>query len=137
MLVKEIEYKDFNGKNRKEKFMFNLTPAEVLEFEMSRKGGITEMMKEVVESEDVATIISVFKELILKSYGVKSSDGIAFVKSKELSDKFSQTNAYSNLFMELAFDSDAAAKFINGVTSSVIEETEETEETKKEDLDIL
>ena len=33
----------------------------------------------------------------------------------EISTAFSQTEAYSQLFMELATDADAAAKFVNGI----------------------
>lgn len=48
-------------------------------------------------------------------YGEKSPDGKRFVKSEELSTAFSQTEAYSQLYMELATDADKAAEFINGV----------------------
>ena len=41
--------------------------------------------------------------------------GKRFIKSKELSEAFSQTEAYSQLFMELATDADAASKFVNGI----------------------
>ena len=61
----------------------------------------------------------IFKELILKAYGEKSADGKRFVKIDEngrnLSLNFAQTEAYSQLFMELATDSDAAAAFIKGI----------------------
>ena len=56
-----------------------------------------------------------FKDLVLKAYGVKSDDGRRFIKSKELSEEFAQTEAYSQIFMELATDADAAAKFVNGI----------------------
>ena len=48
-------------------------------------------------------------------YGEKSPDGRRFIKSKELSEAFEQTEAYSNLYVELATDSDSAAKFVNGI----------------------
>ena len=51
----------------------------------------------------------------MKAYGEKSPDGKRFIKSPELSEAFSQTEAYSELFMELASDSDAASKFVNGI----------------------
>ena len=115
MIKKTIEYTDYNGVERKEDFFFNLTKAEVMEMEMSTAGGLAEMIQRIVAAQDQVAIIKVFKDLILKAYGVKSPDGKRFIKSKELSDEFAQTEAYSDLFMELATDADAAAKFVNGI----------------------
>ena len=86
-----------------------------MEMEMSTSGGLTEMINRIIETQDAPSIIKVFKEIIMKSYGEKSPDGKRLVKSKELSEAFSQTEAYSELFMELATDSDAASKFVNGI----------------------
>lgn len=115
MLKKTIEYTDFNGTPRKEDFYFNLSKAEVMEMEMSKKGGLAEEIQRIVSAQDAPAIIKVFKDLVLKSYGVKSPDGRRFIKSQELRDDFEQTEAYSILFMELATDADAAAKFVNGI----------------------
>lgn len=115
MLKKTITYTDYNGTERTEDFYFNLTKAEITEMELSTTGGLAEMIKRIVEAQDAPAIVKIFKELVLKAYGVKSPDGKRFVKSDELSTEFSQTEAYSNLFMELATDADAAAKFINGI----------------------
>lgn len=115
MLKKTITYTDYNGLERTEDFYFNLTKAEAAEMMMSTSEGFDKMILRIVEENDAPAIIKVFKELILKAYGVKSSDGKRFIKSKELSDEFSQTEAYSQLFMELASDADAAAAFINNV----------------------
>lgn len=115
MLKKKITYTDYNGVERSEDFYFNLTKAELMEMEMSTLGGFTEMVQRIVAANDAPSIIKVFKELILKAYGEKSPDGKRFIKSKEISDAFSQTEAYSQLFMELATDADAAADFVNGL----------------------
>ena len=115
MITKTIKYVDYNGSEREEKFMFNLTKAELMEMEMGTTGGLVEMIQKIIEAQDAPQIIKIFKELILKAYGEKSADGRRFVKSEELSTAFSQTEAYSQLFMELAMDADAAAKFIKGI----------------------
>ena len=115
MLKKTIKYVDFNGVERSEEFYFNLTKAELMEMELSISGGLTEMINSIVNTQDAPEIIKIFKKLILDSYGVKSNDGKRFVKSKELSDEFAQTEAYSVLFMELATNADEASKFINGI----------------------
>jgi hypothetical protein len=116
MLKKTITYTDYNGTERKEDFYFNLSKAEVMEMEMSTSGGLAQMINKIIETQDSPAIIKIFKDLILKAYGEKSPDGKRFIKSPELSEAFAQTEAYSNLFMELATDADAAAKFVNGIT---------------------
>ena len=115
MLKKTIKYTDYNGSERTEDFYFNLTKAEVMEMEMSTDGGFAEMINRVIAAQDVPTIIKIFKDLILKAYGVKSPDGKRFIKTKELSEEFSQTEAYSDLYMELATNAEAATAFINGI----------------------
>lgn len=115
MLKKTITYTDYNGNERTEDFHFNLTKAEIMEMEMSTSGGLAEMIQKITAEQDAPKIIKIFKDLILKAYGEKSLDGKRFLKSDELREAFSQTEAYSILFMELATDADAAAKFINGI----------------------
>lgn len=115
MLKKTITYTDYNGNERTEDFYFNLTKAEIMEMEMSTTGGLAEMITRIVAAQDQPAIIKIFKDLVLKAYGEKSADGKRFVKSEEIASGFSQTEAYSILFMELATDADAAAKFVNGI----------------------
>lgn len=115
MLTKTITYTDYNGVEKTEKFYFNLSKAELMEMEMTTNGGFAESIQKIVDAKDTPSIVRVFKDLILKAYGEKSLDGKRFIKSEELSTAFSQTEAYSILFMELATDADEAAKFINGI----------------------
>lgn len=115
MLKKTITYVDYNGVERTEDFHFNLTKAEIMEMEMGTEGGMADMISRIVSAQDTPSIIKIFKNILLKSYGEKSPDGKRFIKSQELSDAFSQTEAFSILFMELATDSEAASKFVNGI----------------------
>lgn len=120
MIQKTITYNDYNGVERTETFRFNLSKAEIMEMEMSTTGGLAEMVKRVVDAKDAPTIIKIFKDLILKSYGVKSDDGRRFIKSDKLREEFEQTEAFSILFMELATDAEAGAAFVNGIVPSDI-----------------
>lgn len=115
MIKKTVTYTDYNEVERTENFYFNLSKAEVLEMEMSTAGGMAESIQKIIDAKDTPAIIRVFKDLVLKAYGVKSDDGRRFIKSKELSEDFSQTEAYSQIFMELATNADEAAKFVNGI----------------------
>lgn len=115
MLKKTITYVDYNGTQRTEDFYFNLTKAEVAEMEMSVEGGFSKMLEEIVASKDNVRIVNLFKQMVLKSYGEKSADGRRFVKSPDISEAFAQTEAYSEIFMELALNEEAAAAFVNGI----------------------
>lgn len=115
MYVKPIKYTDYNGKEREEEFLFHFSKAEIAEMEMSTSGGFSEMIHRIVKAQNHPEIVKVFKELILKAYGEKSPDGKRFIKSDELSTAFSQTEAYSQMFMEFTTDADAAIKFFEKV----------------------
>lgn len=119
MLKKTITYTDYNGVERSEDFYFNLSKAELAEMELSVDGGYGEMAQKIANTQNTPELVKLFKELILKAYGEKSADGRRFMKVDEqgnpLSIGFSQTEAYSELFMELSQDADAASKFFLGV----------------------
>ena len=115
MLKKTITYTDYNGNERTEDFYFNLTEAEIMEMEMSTAGGLAESIQRIAAAQDAPSIIKIFKDIVLKAYGVKSADGKRFIKNSAIREEFEQTEAYSKLFMELATDGDAAAEFVNGI----------------------
>ena len=115
MIKKTVTYVDYNGVERTEDFYFNLSKAEVAEMEMSVEGGFSKMLEEIVASKDNVKIVSLFKQMVLKAYGEKSADGRRFIKSEEISKAFSETEAYSEIFMSLALNETEAAAFVNGI----------------------
>lgn len=115
MLKKTITCIDFDGVEYTEDFYFNLTKAEVIELELSEKGGLDKTIEKIVKEKDGKEIIKIFKDLIAKSYGEKSLDGRRFMKSEEILKNFTETQAYSELFTELGTDADAAAAFFKGI----------------------
>lgn len=125
MISKTIKYTDYNGIEREEKFLFNLTKAELMEMELGTTGGMVEMIQKIIDTQDGPAIIKIFKDLVLKAYGEKSADGKRFIKINDagvpLSIGFSQTEAYSQLFMELATDAEAAANFVKGIVPNDID----------------
>lgn len=132
MLKKTIAYTDYDGNDRKEDFYFNLNKAEVVELQLGTIGGLTKTLEKIVQEKDSSRLIEYFKSIIMKAYGEKSPDGRRFIKSKELCEAFSQTEAYSNLFIELAGDAKAAAEFIDGILPKEASDT-----TKKPDLTVV
>lgn len=121
MLKKTITYRDYNDVERTEDFYFNFTKAEIMEMELGTTGGFTEMVQKIIDTQDIPQIAKIFKDLVLKAYGEKSPDGRRFIKNDEIRDGFAQTEAYSDLFMELSTNPDAASAFINGIIPDNIE----------------
>ncbi len=118
MLKREITFEDFEGNQKKKTFYFNLSKAELVELEANTDGGIEATIKRIQEAEDVKTLIGLFKEIILASIGERSDDGEYFMKSPEIRARFAGHPAYSELFLQLATDANAATDFIQGVLPS-------------------
>lgn len=119
MIKWPITYTDYNGDTQTEDFYFNLNKAEVMEMNLEANGAYGEYLQRVVDQRDGKKIAHEFKRLILKSYGEKSPDGRRFIKSEEAARAFEQTEAFSELYMQLATEEDAASKFIEGVLPKV------------------
>lgn len=122
MLKKTITFDDLDGNPVTEDFYFNLNKAEIAELELSHEGGLSGRLQEIINEKDGKAIIDKFKEIILLAVGRRSEDGRRFIKNEEIRNEFMQTNAYSELFMEIVTDPDAAVAFVNGLIPSDIRE---------------
>lgn len=118
MLKKTITYEDYDGNEVTEDFYFNLSKADLVKLELSetRFGGFSELLQRIVDSEDGNEIVKHFQQIILLAYGKRDPDNPKrFIKSDALSEEFSQTEAFSELFVELSTDAEAGANFVNGI----------------------
>jgi hypothetical protein len=115
MIKKTITFEDFDGNERTEDFYFNLTEAELTDLELSVSGGFGSLIDKITKTQDVPEIMKIFKQIIKLAYGIKSPDGRRFEKSEAIYNDFAQTNAFSQLYMELASDEQKASDFINGI----------------------
>lgn len=115
MIKRTIKYTDYKGNEREEDFYFNLSKPEVMEMELTTKGGMSDYLSKIIKANNRDELIKWFKIIILKAYGEKSEDGRQFIKSPEISKAFSQTEAFVQLYMELVMDDVKAAEFVNGI----------------------
>lgn len=115
MLARKISYTDYNGNPREEVFYFNLSKAEIMEMELGVSGGMTQMLNMMIDQEDTPGLARFYKDMILKAYGEKSLDGKRFIKNQEIRDAFEQTDAYSELYMELVTSPEKASDFVKGI----------------------
>lgn len=128
MIKKTISYTDYDGNERTEDFYFNLSKPELIEMQTSEAGGLEKKIEKISKEQDIKKIIELMKDIIQRSYGIKSDDGKRFIKNQEVLDEFMQSEAYSELFMALATDANAASEFINGILpKGLVEEAKKLE----------
>lgn len=123
MLRKVIKYNDLNGNPTQGEFYFHLSKADVVKLQVSKKGGLEAWLRRIVAAEDESAIIQEFENLIRLSAGKKSDDGKRFIRDPEVLSEFFDTDAYSEFFMELCTNAEAAAEFINGIIPDDLAET--------------
>lgn len=128
MIKKTITYTDYDGNEHTEDFYFNISKAELMEMELTTTGGLSNVIQRIVNETDIPRMVELFQTLIKKSYGVKSLDGKKFVKNEQLLEDFLQSEAYSELYMELLSDADAATDFVNGIIPSDLQEAAKKQE---------
>lgn len=115
MIKKTVNYVDYNGDNQTEDLFFNLSKAELTMMEASYKGGLKDTITKIGEAEDNIALIEIFKDILVKSIGRRSDDGKRFMKNQTIIEEFMSSEAFSALFMEIAFDADAAIEFVTGI----------------------
>lgn len=115
MLARKIKYTNLNGEERERTYYFHFSKAEVMEMELSKEGGFEVFIQRIIDTRDQKELVRMFRELIQESYGIKSDDGEQFIKNEKVLNEFVQSEAYSELYMELATNTDAAIEFINGI----------------------
>ena len=116
MFVKKITYTDeFTGEKVTDPFYFNLTQAEIIDLEATLPGGIAGSLRLTKDGRDPEVMINFLKTIIGKAYGERPYNSRKFVKSKENTDAFLASEAFSELLFELLEDENAANEFFTGV----------------------
>lgn len=123
MIKREINYEDYNGNKKTKIAYFNLSQVELVEMELSKEGGLSNYYQSIVDAQNNQELARVFKELIVKSYGIKSEDGESFIKTAPdghpLADEFVNSAAFEAFYMELITDTDKATAFFNGIVPKI------------------
>jgi len=116
MLKKTITYSDLDGNSVTDDFYFNLNKSELVEMELSgENGSLSGQLQDLVKSEDGGQIIAALKKILSLSVGRRSEDGKRFIKTEDITNEFLQSDAYSELFMNLVSQTDGAVEFITGI----------------------
>ena len=131
MYKKTITYTDYNDVEQTEDFYFNLNKAELMRIQLQNNGTLQAKLERLINTRETSEIAQIFQDIIDMSYGVKSDDGKRFIKNQEVLDAFKQTEAYSELYVELTTNTDAAVEFITGIIPAKIAEQLDKDEINK------
>lgn len=115
MYKETITYVDYDGNEWTEDFRFNLSKADLYKLNFKHGGDFEAFLNKLMEDKDYEGMYSLFEEILTSAYGIKSEDGKRFIKSKEISEEFTQTAAYSELIAKLMDDENYLINFINEV----------------------
>lgn len=115
-------YVDYDGNERTEDFFFHVTKTEIMEMDFLEEGGLQKTVEKIMSTQDRKGLLELFKSIVIMAYGEKSADGRRFIKNQEVKDNFTQTEAYSNIFIRLATDSKLATEFINNIVPKDLQE---------------
>lgn len=119
MLKKRVTYIDYNGVQQTEDFYFHLKPSELAELEVSVEGGYSELLEKAKNEDNHQVLYKFVKDVLTKSYGIKSEDGKRFIKNDELVEAFEQSPAYDEIFMEVISNPENFNAFVDAVTPNM------------------
>lgn len=114
MIAKEVAFENLDGEKVTRKFWFNLNKAELAKMQV-RHQNFQSYIQAAIDSDNMERVIGVFDELLSLSYGVRDEDGISFHKSEALWDAFKNSDAYSELFVDLLGNPEKAGEFFAGL----------------------
>lgn len=118
MIKQTIEYVDFNGNERKEDFYFHLSLPEVTRLQARIGSSLTDYINELTQQTDVNSLLTFLEEVILMSYGRKTTDGKTFLKTKDIKEEFEHSQAYAELFEKLLTEPEMAKSFGEGIADN-------------------
>lgn len=121
MLKKRITYTNFEDEEVTETFYFNLTKADLMEMEVSKRGGLNGYIERIQETNDAGLVFEELKSLMSRSVGRLAPDGRGFSRSQQIRDEFMNSEAFSNFILEMLTDPQLAAEFIQGLIPKNIE----------------
>lgn len=111
MLKKTITYTNFDDVSVSEDHYFNLTLAECTKMELGED--LSNVLGNIVKAADGKQILKAFEDIVRKAYGRREGD--RFVKKSEYWEEFTQTEAWSSLFMEIATDAAKSIEFFKSI----------------------
>lgn len=115
MYVWPVTFENFNGIEVTIDCYFNLSKTELTKMQVGTDGGLNELLQKIVKAKDAKAIMNTIDDIIMKSYGVKSDDGMYLIKNDKVREEFKCSPAYDVVFYELVTDDEKAADFVKKI----------------------
>ncbi|QGZ17250.1 hypothetical protein SEA_GIANTSBANE_46 [Arthrobacter phage Giantsbane] len=119
MIKKTLTFKNFRKETETEDFYFNMSEGELTLMQVraidQKNESFSDKLDKISKGLQGSELADVIEDLVLRSYGVKSSDGKKFRKNAEILEDFTSSGAYSVLITELFSIEGSLTEFINGV----------------------
>lgn len=112
MIVKTIQYEDYEDNTVKEDFYFHLSKLEMIEMEIQFEGGLEGHLEKITETQDVREVYDLFKDILISAHGIRSADGKKFYKSEEIRRDFAGSPALGELILHFIANPEEGASFI-------------------------
>lgn len=112
MITKKITYENFDGEEITDELYFRLSTKEMSDDEFQK---IRDRIADGYKKKDNLQVLNAILEIIIKSYGKKSEDGKAFIKTEEATKNFENSEACDELAYELLNNEGELQKFIEGI----------------------
>ncbi|QXO13203.1 hypothetical protein SEA_DEVITOJR_43 [Arthrobacter phage DevitoJr] len=135
MIKKTLTFKNFLNETETADFYFNMSEGELTLMQIraidQKHESFSDKLDKISKGLQGAELADVIEDLVLRSYGVKSSDGKKFRKNAEILEDFTSSGAYSVLITELFSLEGSLAEFINGVVPDDLVKKANTEAEKQ------
>lgn len=125
MIVKTLNYTDFNNEPAQEVAYFNINKQEsnILFLQYgNNKNALTNYIQRIAEDNDLLGYIKFIDKIVSIAYGIKSDDGKRIDKDEKRTKLFLSSPAYDVLIDELTSTPQALMEFILGALSSISED---------------
>lgn len=135
MIKKTISYTDFDDVKRTEDFWFHLGKAGIVEIEAATNGlGLEAWIKQVLRDQNVQAVLDMYKRMIGLAVGKRTPEG-RFVKSREITEDFVNSEAYGELLQEMFQSPNAGSDFLRSLLAKDVLATVEEVQAKQRKLE--
>jgi hypothetical protein len=126
-----VTYENFNEEKVTKDLYFNLTTDEFVSLYGQHKD-VNEWIDELLKGGNTNDLLKMLRELIFKSYGIKSADGERFEKSADILKQFKESAAYEAVMVEMLENPKFGEEFISKVAPKSL-----TKKVSKEQMEAI
>lgn len=142
MIKLPVNYTDFDDNAQSTVIHLHLSKRELLDLNIEDKQSRFEVLQKIFEQGEIGSkalanavkeYVSIFEEIILLAYGIRSEDGQRFVKSDAIREDLPNTAWYGDWLFELAQDPERMASILQQLVPKDLRQQAQSELRKPTD----